>query len=126
MFVYTIKTKSHPPLFKIGYSANPLLRLKQLQTGCGIALEFCHVAHIPGEMSARRLEKALHDELRDLHTNGGSEWFGPSTAGRIKRKGRGSQRTRDRFPACAEFCDKRMVGTPDELLEKLERMLSPK
>lgn len=53
---------------KIGFTKNPLNRLKQVQTGCPYKLEIVLV--INGSV---KVEKALHRKYKKFKTNG--EWF---------------------------------------------------
>ena len=123
MYVYTIRFLGPPWHVKIGASKNPLERLRQLQTGSGLKLEICHAVWMGGEAAARRLEKALHDELKGYRVNGGTEWFNTKALKFVRNNGAIVQSRRDRHPACAEFCDKRIRGTPQEVIAQLESML---
>lgn len=53
---------------KIGYSADPAARLKQLKTGCPFPLEL--LATVPGDLN---FEQVLHLWFDDLRIDG--EWF---------------------------------------------------
>jgi hypothetical protein len=71
MFLYAIKDQS-TGYIKLGYSANPEQRLRELQTGNSGALQLVHRARI-NEHRARTVEQQLHRELKHLQVRG--EWF---------------------------------------------------
>lgn len=68
MYLYVIG--SDKPPYKIGYSSDPIGRLRQLQTGSPAQLE-CHFA--AKDDCAPRYEKQMHTELARCRTVG--EWF---------------------------------------------------
>ena len=57
---------------KIGYSVNPHVRLRELQTGSAGKLELIHSERV-ADSSARLLEQSLHRELNPYRARG--EWF---------------------------------------------------
>jgi hypothetical protein len=57
---------------KIGISKQPEKRLKQLQTGHPLKLSLLFVKE---SKNARRIEKFLHDRLRQFKTKFKTEWF---------------------------------------------------
>lgn len=69
MFVYLIKS-SETGYYKIGYSANPNQRLKQLQTGCPDKLDIIHTFE---SVRAKKLELALHNSFSYARKH--NEWF---------------------------------------------------
>jgi hypothetical protein len=71
MFLYAIKDTS-TGYIKLGYSADPHTRLRELQTGNSGALHLIHKARIK-EDRARIVEQQLHRELKHLQVRG--EWF---------------------------------------------------
>lgn len=71
-YIYVICANTESNLVKIGFSAQPEKRLKQLQTGQGIALVLFHKEEVPTE-SVRALERLIHKELR--HKKSLGEWF---------------------------------------------------
>ena len=71
MYLYAIQD-STSGYVKLGYSANPEQRLRELQTGNSGALRLVHVARIR-EDRARPVEQQLHRELKHLQVRG--EWF---------------------------------------------------
>lgn len=71
MYLYAIHDLS-TGYIKLGYSANPEARLKELQTGNSGALTLIHKALVR-EDRVKKLEKKLHFELGHLRIRG--EWF---------------------------------------------------
>ena len=71
MYLYAIQD-STSGYVKLGYSANPEQRLRELQTGSSAALCIIHTARIR-EDRARPVEQQLHRELKHLQVRG--EWF---------------------------------------------------
>lgn len=66
-FVYLIGMMG-TKFIKIGYSAQPNQRLKELQTACPFSLKL--IGFCPG---SKKHERGLHHQLRDYRRNG--EWF---------------------------------------------------
>lgn len=71
MFLYAIQD-SNSGFIKLGYSANPEQRLRELQTGNSGALRMVYTAQIR-EDRARPVEQQLHRDLNYLRARG--EWF---------------------------------------------------
>jgi hypothetical protein len=71
MYLYAIKDSSSGYV-KLGYSADPAQRLRELQTGNSGALQLIYTARIR-EDRARPVEQQLHRELKHLQVRG--EWF---------------------------------------------------
>ena len=63
-----------PYFYKIGVSADPDERLKQLQTATPLRLRLEHVHQCACTSDARKLEQMLHKELSMHRVRG--EWFG--------------------------------------------------
>ena len=71
MFLYAIRD-SQSNYIKLGYSADPIQRVRELQTGSSGAL--CLVHHAPIRKDrARPVEQQLHRDLNHLRERG--EWF---------------------------------------------------
>jgi len=72
-YIYVIceHTEGVTPV-KIGFSANPEKRLKQLQTGQSNQLVLFHKEEVPAQ-NVRALERVIHQELRHRKSRG--EWF---------------------------------------------------
>ncbi len=72
-YIYVIceQTEAVTPV-KIGFSANPEKRLRQLQTGHATPLTLFHQEEVPAQ-NVRALERAIHQELRHRKSRG--EWF---------------------------------------------------
>lgn len=72
-YIYVIceQTETTTPV-KIGFSANPEKRLRQLQTGQATPLVLFHKEEVPAE-NVRALERVIHQELRHKKSRG--EWF---------------------------------------------------
>lgn len=84
-YVYFFRMKG-TNLIKIGKSNNPLKRLKQLQTGCGIELEVLHILKFKNPELAHKAEHMYHwyfgtfNDCRQRVNTGGrnkgrTEWF---------------------------------------------------
>lgn len=71
MYLYAIQDR-YSGYIKLGYSANPEHRLRELQTGSSGALRIVHTARIR-EDRARIVEQQLHRELNHHRVRG--EWF---------------------------------------------------
>jgi hypothetical protein len=71
MFLYAIQD-TQSGYIKIGYSADPDNRIRELQTGNSGALQLVHRARIR-EDRARIVEQQLHRDLNHLRVRG--EWF---------------------------------------------------
>ena len=71
MYLYAIQD-STSGYIKIGYSANPEHRLRELQTGNSGALRLIHTSQIKKDR-ARLVEQQLHKEIGHLKIRG--EWF---------------------------------------------------
>lgn len=72
-YLYVICEQSDGPRpVKIGFSAEPNKRLKQLQTGHSSPLVLFHKEEVPFE-NVRALEKLIHKELK--HHKARGEWF---------------------------------------------------
>ena len=69
MYLYCI---SDGELCKFGFSAEPLKRLRALQTGSSNVLELVHTIAVDVD-SVRLLERTLHKEFANLRVRG--EWF---------------------------------------------------
>ncbi len=69
MYLYCI---SDGELCKFGFSAEPLKRLRALQTGSSSVLELVHTISVDVD-SVRLLERTLHKEFANLRVRG--EWF---------------------------------------------------
>ena len=69
MYLYCI---SDGELCKFGFSAEPLKRLRALQTGSSNVLELVHTIAVDVE-HVRLLERTLHKEFANLRVRG--EWF---------------------------------------------------
>lgn len=123
MFVYVLKTRDAASLFKIGVAHDPFIRIKQLQTGCGPALELVHACHLPGEAHAFALEGILHDELKEWRCNGGTEWFKATAFKKLRSRATGSFVQKSMSPGCVEFYEKRIKGTPMEVQAEVRRLL---
>jgi predicted GIY-YIG superfamily endonuclease len=80
MYVYLIKS-SETSYYKIGYSANPSQRLKQLQTGCPDELLMIETFQ---SQHARRIEYALHNSYS--HARKHNEWFDLAIEDEVKFK----------------------------------------
>lgn len=78
LYVYLIKS-SETGYYKIGYSANPEQRLKQLQTGCPDKLDMISTFSSP---RARKLENALHNSFSYARKH--NEWFDLSLEDELK------------------------------------------
>jgi hypothetical protein len=127
MFVYIIKQVAPDGFMKIGISVDPIARLKQLQTGSFERLEIIHAAWLGSEKFARRLEHELHCELQDFRSRtGGGEWFKPEAMKKLKAWGSGAFKTRKKHFACAEFWDRKIYGTPENVLGSIEKILAEK
>lgn len=63
---------SHSGLIKLGYSRDPLYRLRQLQTGSSAPLHLVHYTSVEGA-DQRLLETCLHRDINHLRVRG--EWF---------------------------------------------------
>ena len=74
MYLYCI---SDGELCKFGFSAEPLKRLRALQTGSSNVLELFHTIAVDVD-SARLLERTLHKEFANLRVRG--DWFRCSAA----------------------------------------------
>lgn len=74
MYLYCI---SDGELCKFGFSAEPLKRLRALQTGSSNVLELVHTIAVDVD-SVRLLERTLHKEFANLRVRG--EWFRCSAA----------------------------------------------
>lgn len=124
MFVYVMALENgQDKRIKIGMAANPFERLKQLRTGQHQSLIICHAVYFLGEMQARYMESRLHDELSNWRcTKGGTEWFNTKSLKWIKTHAC-QQTWRRMHPACAEFFDKRIKGTPLEVQAEIARLL---
>jgi len=68
-YVYLIKS-DESGYYKIGYSANPNNRIKQLQTGSADRLR---IVHLYESVRARKVEKSLHYAFSHARIN--NEWF---------------------------------------------------
>jgi hypothetical protein len=71
MYLYAIKN-TDTGYIKLGYSADPQQRVRELQTGNSGALRLIHTARIR-EDRARIVEQKLHHELAHHRIRG--EWF---------------------------------------------------
>lgn len=71
MFLYVIGAIDQGPV-KLGISAHPERRLKQLQTGHSHRLQVYHTEPVPPER-ARLYEQLLHRDIGYRRTHG--EWF---------------------------------------------------
>jgi len=71
MYLYAIQD-TQSGYIKLGYSADPEQRLRELQTGNSGALQLVHRARIR-EDRARIVEQQLHRDLNHLRVRG--EWF---------------------------------------------------
>jgi hypothetical protein len=71
VFLYAIQD-CQSGYIKLGYSADPKQRLRELQTGNSGALQLIHSARIR-EDRARLVEQQLHRELNHHRVRG--EWF---------------------------------------------------
>jgi predicted GIY-YIG superfamily endonuclease len=80
VYVYLIKS-SETGYYKIGYSANPDQRIKQLQTGCPD--ELIMITTFKSDR-ARRIEYALHNSYS--HACKHNEWFDLHIEDEIKFK----------------------------------------
>lgn len=69
--VYVIGRRGGP--CKIGVSADPMKRLKSVQTGCAMAVEVWGYCTFPSRFVARRFERSAHDALSGNRLSG--EWF---------------------------------------------------
>jgi len=74
MYLYCI---SDGELCKFGFSAEPLKRLRALQTGSSSVLELVHTISVDVDR-VRLLERELHREFANLRVRG--EWFRCSAA----------------------------------------------
>lgn len=72
MFIYVISSSENGPV-KIGYSAKPEGRLKQLQTGYPAKLKLYFAEAIDNEKLARSIEKRVHANIGHRKLSG--EWF---------------------------------------------------
>ena len=70
-YLYVICEANTAPV-KIGFSADPDKRLKQLQTGHPVQLTLFHKEEVAA-VQVRGLEKAIHNQLRHKRQQG--EWF---------------------------------------------------
>jgi hypothetical protein len=70
MYLYAIKD-SHSGLIKLGYSSDPVSRLRELQTGSSSVLVLVHTELVSSD--ARILERELHRDINHLRVRG--EWF---------------------------------------------------
>ena len=66
MYLYCI---SDGELCKFGFSAEPLKRLRALQTGSSSVLELVHTISVDVD-SVRLLERTLHKEFANLRVRG--------------------------------------------------------
>jgi len=71
-FIYVICEDAATSTVKIGFSANPDRRLKQLQTAQSNPLILFHKEEVPAA-SVRALERVIHKELSYRKARG--EWF---------------------------------------------------
>lgn len=78
-YLYVISESDQGPC-KLGFSAVPERRLRQLQTGCAGKLVLFHQEAVPSA-KVKQLERALHGLLRHLKLKG--EWFNLSTSDAI-------------------------------------------
>jgi hypothetical protein len=72
-FLYVIGAHSGGPM-KLGISADPNQRVRQLQTGHADRLRVYHTEPVPEDM-ALVFEKLLHRDVGHLRRRGGKEWF---------------------------------------------------
>jgi hypothetical protein len=79
VYLYVISETDQGPC-KLGFSATPEKRVRQLQTGAATKLRLFHKEPVPAE-KVKALEKALHGLVRHLKVSG--EWFNLSTADAI-------------------------------------------
>lgn len=70
-YLYVIASSVHGPC-KLGFSVDPLRRLKQLQTGHSETLQLFHTEEISSD-KALLMEQAVHRENRHRKIKG--EWF---------------------------------------------------
>lgn len=70
-FLYIIASSSEGPV-KLGFSADPQKRLKQLQTGSALVLSLHHVEEVDSAR-VKIAERALHKLLGHKRLKG--EWF---------------------------------------------------
>lgn len=124
MFVYVIAVRNgQDKRIKIGHSANPFMRLAQLQTGHPEPLHIIHCAWMMGEMHAKDLEKRLHAELHEYRLQG--EWFRTKALKTIKLRATKIHDDGECYTACQEFHWRRYRGTPVEvqsqIVERLKR-----
>ena len=72
-FLYVIcEDVAEPSTVKIGFSADPAKRLKQLQTGHSNTLRVFYIEEVE-QPKVRALERVIHKLLRQYNTRG--EWF---------------------------------------------------
>ncbi len=70
-YLYVIAESYEGPV-KIGYSAQPEKRLKQLQTGASTKLNLCYQQSVKNN-EAKRIERMIHKTLGYKRSHG--EWF---------------------------------------------------
>ena len=114
-WVYIIRENCQPFRIKIGKSADPLSRLRELQTAHPSQLQLVHAAPFRGETQAAFIEKNLHQELRGFHQPGGREWFSHRALKHLNKKAMHG----DTHPACAMFFDRKLKGAHNEVTAQL-------
>lgn len=72
-YVYLVKSKTRPRMFKIGRSANPYERLRSLQTGSPVELELVGFVACKSQMHMCDQETGYHRKYARSRRKG--EWF---------------------------------------------------
>lgn len=70
---YDVIGDCYPNLYKIGFSTNPIQRLKNLQTGNARIMSILYMIECPNKKNAKQLEGAIH--IKFISKCRGGEWF---------------------------------------------------
>lgn len=70
-YIYVIGAAENKPPYKIGYSADPKRRLRDLQTASPVKLKLYYIAHL--RKKTKKSEKLIHKQLGEFRIRG--EWF---------------------------------------------------
>lgn len=77
MFIYLLRNKAMPRLYKVGFSAEPAVRAASLSAASGVPVPFevVHTVDCMTERQARRAEAMAHFMLEYSRVSAGREFF---------------------------------------------------